>query len=66
MRSYVTRREVPVSNPDEVKGFPQFIESFQQHNGLGVDTIFERNEYQESSRLANRANKPTTISEPTV
>ena len=43
-----TNRKVSVSFPDGVSGFFIDIKSFRSHYGPGVDSVSNRNEYQEN------------------
>jgi hypothetical protein len=63
MRHYATSRKVAGSSPDVVDFF-QFTKSFQPHYGPGVDSVSNRNEYQEDSwgvRRGQRARLTTSL-----
>jgi hypothetical protein len=49
LRYYATRRKVAGSSPDVVIRFVQLNQSFQPQYGPVVDTVSNRNEYQEFS-----------------
>jgi len=47
LRCCATNRKVAGSIPDDVSGFFFDIKSFRSHYGSGVDSVSNRNEYQE-------------------
>jgi len=47
LRCSATNRKVAGSIPDGVIGFSIDIKSFRSHYGSGVDSVSNRNEYQE-------------------
>jgi len=47
LRCCATNRKVACSIPASVNGFFIDIKSFRSHNGPGVDSASDRNEYQE-------------------
>ena len=63
---YPTNRKVSGSNPAGVIGNFIDIKSFRSHNGSGIDSVSNRNEYQENflegkgGRLLRLTNLPTS------
>jgi hypothetical protein len=49
LKLYVTSWKIAGSVPDEVIEFLKFTQFFELHNGPGVDSSSNINEYQESS-----------------
>jgi hypothetical protein len=48
LRHYTTSRKVAGSIPDDIIGIFLLTLSFRQHYGPGVNSAFNKNEYQES------------------